>query len=106
MIMWHNLQTQHCILLLVNQPRLNAAAVFSFKIGESTCIWQRASYHRITKVEEEGLGIMEESQNSPQPLHSTAFVVVTLLCALHLCPCMHPFSSSVWASAVDYSSSR
>ena len=92
MIMWHNLQTQHCILLLVNQPGINAAAVFSFKIAESTSIWQRASYHRITKLVE-GLGIMEVFQNSPQPLHFTAFVVVTLL-ALPLCPCMYPFTSS------------
>ena len=50
MIMWHNLQTQHCILLLLNQPGLNAAAVFSFKIAKSTSIWQCASYHRIISL--------------------------------------------------------
>jgi hypothetical protein len=51
--MWHNLQTQHCILLLVKQPGFNAAAVFGFKIANSTSIWQCASYHRIRSLWED-----------------------------------------------------
>jgi len=56
------------------------------KIAESTSIWQRVSYHRITLLVE-GLGIMEVFQNNPQPLHSTAFVVVTLLALARVLAC-------------------
>jgi len=42
----------------------------------------------------EGLDMIAVFQSSPQPLRFTAFVVVTLLCALPLCPCMYPLTSS------------
>ena len=93
MILWHNLQNEHCIRLLVKQPRMNAAVVFS-------CQDCRKHQHLATcqlpqdQKLVDGLGIMEEFQNSPKPLHFTAFLFVTGLHALPLCPCMCPFTSS------------
>jgi hypothetical protein len=42
----------------------------------------------------EGLDMIAVFQSSPQPLHFTAFLFVTWLHALPMCPCMCPFTSS------------
>jgi hypothetical protein len=47
----------------------------AIKIGESSSIWQHASYHKITKLVE-GQGMIEAFENSSQPLHFTALVVL------------------------------
>jgi hypothetical protein len=74
--MWHNLQTQHCILLLVNQPGINAAAVFSSQ--ECRKYLHLATCQLPQDYQFRG-GIMEVFQNSPEPLNFTAFVIVNVL---------------------------
>ena len=64
MMMWHNLQTQHCIRLLINQPGINAAAVFSCqdcRKHQHLATWQLPQDQKLV----DGLGIMEVFQNNP-----------------------------------------
>jgi hypothetical protein len=89
MIMWHNLQIQHCIPPLVNQPGLNAAAVFSFKIAESTSIWQCASY---TTTGSEACGWIGHNGRVPEQPTAPALYCI---CGCHFAMCPAPVSLHV-----------